>query len=142
MYLKSFVSVVVLFLLCAYMFVEYPKKLPDDVELERFYDNQDYYEGRNVTITYSRVKKSDDGYFITDWADRISVRLSDVTEKYDEDAVVTVSGVSLLGSEGYFKTNSVHVHKNFFWRVYVSIPAFLLVLYLLKKEKVLRCLSG
>lgn len=144
-YLSLF-SFLLLIFLFIYSFNTFPSVLRQDVTVEKLSKNSDYYEGKEIKLGIRRIAGvGEQRLILRDWHgnDRVNV----LTEGFEigdleEKNIVTVEGVSYLNSKEHVRATSIHVKKNYFWRMYISPFALFFTLFLMYKEKVLIFQTG
>jgi hypothetical protein len=104
------------------------------------------YENTMVTVPATPVSGlAGNSFTLRSWNSESEIRVTfsheTVEGNLSEGKPVTVSGTSLLASEGHVLAEQVHVHENYDLRLYVSVLAVLLVAYLLWKQGVIKFLT-
>ena len=142
----SLASIILLALLTLYTIQALPSSGNTIVGVDQLNKTHPQYEGVRLTVPATPVSELEgDSFILRSWnsESRIRVTFSDETVEGElsEGKPVTVSGTSLLASEGLLLAEEVHVHENYDLRLFISILAVVLVAYLLWKQEVIRFLT-
>jgi hypothetical protein len=143
----SLASILLLVLLTVYTVQTLPSSGNTIVGVDQLNKTHLQYENSRVTVPATPVSGlSGNSFTLRSWnsESQIMVTFSDETKiegALSEGKPVTVSGTSLLASEGRVLAEQVHVHENYDLRLFVSILAVVLVAYLLWKQGVIKFLT-
>lgn len=144
--LIPYLFLLLIILLVIYAINTAPSILRKDTSIAKLEKNMDYYEGKEIILGIIPIEQvKEKSIIISDWdkKNKVEVSLSDAPgEELKSGAIVTVAGTSYLRSKGYVEAREIHVHENYFWRMYLSPIGLIFLLFLLHRDRVIRRLHA
>lgn len=134
-------SLLLIILLVIHAIDTAPSILRKDASIAKLEKNTDYYEGKEIilsTIPLQEVKEN--SIIISDWdkKSKAEVSLTDAPGvELKSGDIVTVVGTSYLKSKGYVEAREIHIHENYFLRMYVSPIGLVFLLLLMYRDRII-----
>ncbi|VVB89306.1 Uncharacterised protein [uncultured archaeon] len=135
-------SLLLIILLVIYAIGTVPSILRKDTSIAKLERNTDYYEGKEIilsTIPLEEVKEN--SIIVSDWdkKSKVEVSLADAPGgELKGGDIITVVGTSYLKSKGYVEAREIHIHENYFLRMYVSPIGLVFLLLLMHRDRIIR----
>ncbi len=139
-----FLSLLLIIVLVVYAIGTNQYILRKDTSIAKLKENMDYYEGEEIILGIIPLEEVDEkSITVSDWNEKSKVEVSTAnTTKIDGELksgdIITILGTSYLKSKGYIEAKDVNVHKNYFWRMYLSPAGLIFLLILMHRERIVR----
>lgn len=138
----SALSLLLILVLLVYAIATSPYILRKDTSIAKLEKNMDYYEGKDIILSIVPLEQvKEKSIIISDWdkKSRVEVSLADAPgEEFKSGAIVTVAGISYLKTKGYVEASEIHVHENYFLRMYVSPIGLAFLMLLMHRDRIIR----
>ncbi len=138
----SALSLLLILVLLVYAIVNSPSILRKDTSIAKLEKNMDYYEGKEIILVIMPIEEvKEKSIIISDWdkKSKVEVSLADAPGvELKSGDIVTVVGTSYLKSKGYVEAREIHIHENYFLRMYISPIGLVFLLLLMHRDRIIR----
>ena len=137
-----FLSLLLLILLIIYAINTDPSILRKDTSITKLEKNTDYYDGKEIILSIIPLEEvKEKSIIVSDWDKKDSVEVLLVNApgvELKRGDIVTIVGTSYLKSKGYVEARKIHIHDNYFLRMYVSPIGLIFLLFLIHRDRIIR----